>query len=429
MTETIIQKHTYMPGLDGLRALAVFAVIGYHLNLPFVSGGFLGVTLFFVLSGYLITDLLLTEWHQDAGINFKRFFIRRAKRLLPSVLFILICLTAYATVFRPDLLSNLKSDILPSMFFFSNWWYIFTDVPYFASYTTPSLLTHFWSLAVEAQFYLIWPVLVLLGQRFLKKKWIIIATTSLITVLSALLMAVLFEPGGDPSRIYYGTDTRAFSLLLGALLAYVYPSTKLTQLAQKKMTRTLSDVLGFVALALIIFMSYYITQYDDYLYYGGMFAFSVISVVLIAAAANPLTIIGKVFSLKPLKFIGKISYGIYLWHFPVIALTNSMIQSTKINVVLCVLQVAASILLAAASYYLIENPIRRYNILESVRSLKSQTFKGFCTNCHKNRLADKDRRPADSRFYFPFRYRYVCNSSRSGQCGRRIKLYAYGTCD
>ena len=153
MTDTTIQKHIYMPGLDGLRALAVFAVIAYHLNLPFVPGGFLGVTLFFVLSGYLITDLLLSEWRQTGNINFKSFYIRRAKRLLPSVLVLLISLSAYVSVFRPEFLTNLKSDILPSMFFFSNWWYIFTDVPYFGSFATPSLLTHFWSLAVEASFY------------------------------------------------------------------------------------------------------------------------------------------------------------------------------------------------------------------------------------------------------------------------------------
>jgi peptidoglycan/LPS O-acetylase OafA/YrhL len=367
-----------MPGLDGLRALAVFAVIAYHLNLPFVPGGFLGVTLFFVLSGYLITDLLLSEWRLKGRIEFRSFFIRRAKRLLPSVFVLLICLSGYVTVFQPELLTTLKSEFLSSALFFSNWWYIFTDVPYFGSYATPRLLTHLWSLAVEAQFYIIWPFLLFLGRRYIQKKWIQIAVTAAVTVFSALLMAALFRPGADPSRVYYGTDTRAFSLLLGALLAFVFPSSKLSQPEQKRRTLILADIVGFIALASILFMSYYITQYDDFLYFGGMFVFSAASALLIGAAANPYTVVGKVFSWKPLRFLGTISYGIYLWHFPIIALTNALVPSTRINVVLCVFQIAASILLASASYYLIENPMRRNKILES---LKSKTCKDFFSKC------------------------------------------------
>lgn len=378
MTNIDIKKSYYMPGLDGLRALAVFAVIAYHLGLPFVPGGFLGVTLFFVLSGYLITDLLFSEWAQEHTINLKSFFARRAKRLLPSVFFMLICILAYVTVFRPELLTNLKSDILPAAFFFSNWWYIFQEIPYFTTFAAPSVLNHFWSLAVEVQFYLVWPVVLLIVQRFIQKKWIKLAITAAAAVLSAALMAVLYQPGFDPSRIYYGTDTRVFSLLLGACLAIVYPSMKIAGFVQKRAVRIISDIAGFAGLLMILFMTYYITQYDDFLYRGGMFVFSIASLLLIAAAANPMTIIGKVFSIKPLRFIGKISYGVYLWQFPVIVLTNSMFHLNKVSVTLSILQVAATILLATISYYLIEKPIRQNNIS---KSLKKNSFREFCAHC------------------------------------------------
>ena len=378
MTEIKVQKRSYMPGLDGLRALAVFAVIAFHLSLPFAPGGFLGVTLFFVLSGYLITDLLLSEWTINNKINFKDFYIRRGKRLLPSIYFLLICLTAYISIFAPDFLSNLKSDILPAAFSFSNWWYIFNKIPYFESFASPSLFIHFWSLAVEVQFYLIWPFLLFLMQRFIHRKWLKIAITAALAILSAALMGVLYEPGGDPSRIYYGTDTRVFSLLLGTILAFILPSVKLAQAAQKKRTRLILDIIGVVTLLTILFMCYYITQYDDFLYYGGMVVFSIISALLVAAAAAPSTITARFFSFKPLLFIGKISYGVYLWQFPVIVITNTMFESSSINILLCVFQVAVTIGLATASYYLIEMPIRKRKIIETLRQ---NTFNGFCKLC------------------------------------------------
>lgn len=363
-----------MPGLDGLRALAVFAVMAYHLGLPFVPGGFLGVTLFFVLSGYLITDLLLAEWNRRGTVSFKSFYIRRAKRLFPGIILMLVCTVGYIGLFQPELMSNFKAAVLPAALFFSNWWYIFTDMPYFASFATPSLLNHFWSLAVEAQFYLLWPVLLVLGQRFIKQKWLKLLITALLAIVSAALMALLFQPGYDPSRIYYGTDTRMFSLLLGACLAYIYPSARLVGSAPTKKHRVIIDTTGLIALASVIFTMYYITQYDDMLYVGGMFLFSIVCVVLIAVAANSATVLGRVLGIKPLRFVGKISYGIYLWHYPVIILTNALFPSSRLNAVLIVFQVAASILLAAVSYYLVENPIRKTTV-------SKETIRAFCQYC------------------------------------------------
>ena len=179
MMDNRIQKHSYMPGLDGLRALAVFAVIGYHLGLPFAPGGFLGVTLFFVLSGYLITDILLSEWAHNGESALRISSSGRGKRLIPAILFLIVCLAAYITAFRPELLNNLKSAVLPAVFFFSNWWYIFNGTPYFSYSVTPSLLNHLWSLAVEAQFYLLWPALLIVLQRFVKKHWLKVSLVAL----------------------------------------------------------------------------------------------------------------------------------------------------------------------------------------------------------------------------------------------------------
>jgi peptidoglycan/LPS O-acetylase OafA/YrhL len=370
MTDNRLQKHSYMTGLDGLRALAVFAVIGFHLSLPFTPGGFLGVTLFFALSGYLITDILSSEWARETAISLGKFYIRRAKRLLPGVLFLLACLTLCVVFFRPELLTNLKSAFMPALLFYSNWWYILSGTPYFSTSSVPSLLNHFWSLAVEAQFYLVWPVLLIALQRLIRKKWVLVAVTAALAVLSAVLMGVLYQPFNDPSRVYYGTDTRIFSLLLGACLAFVCPSRKITQPLQSKKARILLDVSGILALGVILAAMVYATQYDDFLYQGGMFAFSAVSLVLIAAAANPSTVIGRIFSLKPLRFVGNISYGMYLWQFPVIVISNAVVQSNSVNVLLCIGQVAATILLAAVSYYLIEKPVRKSGVLESAGNVR-----------------------------------------------------------
>lgn len=378
MTDIRLQRNTYMPGLDGLRALAVFAVVAFHLNLPFAPGGFLGVTLFFVLSGYLITDLLLSEWAGGKTIDFKVFFIRRGKRLLPSIYFLLICVTAYISFLAPDFLESFKKDFLPAAFSFSNWWFIFNKIPYFKSFASPSLLTHFWSLAVEVQFYLVWPFLLYLLQRFVRRKWLKITVTAALAAVSAGLFGVLYEPGGDPGRIYYGTDTRVFSLLIGACMAYILPSAGLAKISEKKSVRIVLDIAGLASLPAVLFMCYHFTQYDDFLYYGGMFLFSVISALLVAAAAAPSTITARLFSFSPLRFIGKISYGFYLWQFPVIVITNSKFESSSINILLCLFQVAVTIVLATASYYLIEMPFRKKRILDALR-IKS--FKGFCRLC------------------------------------------------
>lgn len=212
-------KKRYIASLDGLRALAVVAVIAYHLDLRFACGGLLGVTVFFVLSGYLITGLLMAELEETGTVNLPQFWLRRVRRLFPAIVLVVVVVTALCVLFNHPLLTKLRPDVVPSLFWFQNWWYVFRGLSYFDSLGDPSPLTHFWSLAIEEQFYLIWPILLLVVSRLGASKTIIRRGCVVLAVISAALMWVLYNPLEDPTRVYYGTDTRACSLLIGAWLA------------------------------------------------------------------------------------------------------------------------------------------------------------------------------------------------------------------
>ena len=210
-----------MAGLDGLRAVAVLAVVLYHLNVGWASGGLLGVGVFFVLSGYLITDLLLAEREREGAIALGRFWLRRARRLLPALWVMLVVVTLWIVFLDPSQLGGIRGALLAALLYFSNWWYAFQHVSYFASFGAPSPLGHLWSLAVEEQFYLVWPLLLILALRFVHRRWLLVGLVIAGALASAWAMAALFQPGSDPTRVYEGTDTRAFQLLIGASLAIV----------------------------------------------------------------------------------------------------------------------------------------------------------------------------------------------------------------
>ena len=214
-------KSRYIPALDGLRAFAVLAVIAYHLGMQWAPGGLLGVTVFFVLSGYLITSLLLIEWDNTETINLPQFWLRRVRRLMPAVVLVIVCTAALCALLDHSLLTKLRDDMWAALLWVTNWWYIFQDASYFDALGAPSPLTHFWSLAIEEQFYLVWPVVLLVAHKTGVKRTTMRNATLIVALLSALEMALLYNPLDDPSRVYYGTDTRAFSLLIGAWLAFV----------------------------------------------------------------------------------------------------------------------------------------------------------------------------------------------------------------
>ncbi|TCP22347.1 peptidoglycan-N-acetylmuramate O-acetyltransferase [Scopulibacillus darangshiensis] len=374
MPEPIKGNARYMGGLDGLRALAVLAVIAYHLNLRWAPGGFLGVVVFFVLSGYLITDQLVAKWDQRGRMDFRDFWLRRARRLLPAMLILLIAVVAWTTFFDHNLLAKLRGDVVAALLYISNWWFIFHNVSYFDKFGLPSPLNNLWSLAVEEQFYLIWPLLLYLGLRFVKQRGLLILLTILIAIDSALLMAVLYEPGADPSRVYYGTDTRMFSLLIGAALALVWPSRKLSKKVPRQ-ARVILDLTGTAGLIAVLYMVWKTNQFDPSLYRGGMVVISIATAVLVAVLAHPVSYLAKMFSWKPLRWIGVRSYGIYLWHYPVIVLTTPAVNTGGTDILRCTLQIAASIGLAALSWRYIEDPIRHGAIKKLWTQLRSHGWR------------------------------------------------------
>ncbi|WP_422657879.1 acyltransferase family protein [Paenibacillus sp. EC2-1] len=357
MPEPLKKETRYMPGLDGLRALALIGVMCYHWGFDFAPGGFLGVSIFFVLSGYLITDILASQWRNYGRLDLKDFWYRRFRRLLPAMFTMLIIVVTWVTLFDHTRLSSLRTDVAAAVTYISNWQFIFQDVSYFESFGPPSPLGHMWSLAVEEQFYLLWPLIMLIGLYVFPRRGQMLYFIVALAGISAITMALIYEPGSDPSRVYFGTDTRAFSLLIGAALAIVWPSFKRPS-TTSSMVRIGLDTIGTAALFLVIYMMWSTDRYEESLYQGGMVILSLASAVVVAILAHPASILGKIMGTRPLRWIGVRSYGIYLWHYPVLILTSPNGSPIENSLLHTSLQIAVSILLAALSWKYIENPIR-----------------------------------------------------------------------
>ncbi|MGF7398927.1 acyltransferase family protein [Thermoanaerobacterium thermosaccharolyticum] len=364
----------YMAGLDGLRAIAVLAVIGYHLNLSFMQGGFLGVSIFFVLSGYLITNIISTEWERSGKVDLKNFWLRRMRRLFPALFIMVVLVVCYVTLFDPGRLTSIKGDAITSILYINNWWLIFHKVSYFAKFGPPSTFGNLWSLAVEGQFYLIWPLVLIISFKYLKKKRYIVFLTLLLAIASALAMGMMYEPGMDPSRVYYGTDTRAFGLLLGSALALILPSNKLSNNISRN-KRLILDAIGFLSILLIFIMFVYVNQYDTFVYRGGMFLLSIVAAVTIAVSAHSSSFLGKALGCFPLRWLGARSYGVYLWYFPVLILTTPPVNTEGINPIRAVLQIFLIILISALSWRYVEDPIRHGALKRIMQDIKLKNGK------------------------------------------------------
>jgi peptidoglycan/LPS O-acetylase OafA/YrhL len=351
-----------MPALDGVRALAVCAVIAYHLGLGWAPGGLLGVGVFFTLSGYLITDLLLAQW--DGGRRrLADFWARRARRLLPALYLMLTVVSVWVAVGFHSRLTEVRGQVISALLYVNNWWQISQHVSYFQQFGPPSPLNHLWSLAVEEQFYVVWPWLLLIGvwtvrerRRPIKARPRLAGVTLALAVASAIEMALLYHPSLDPSRIYDGSDTRAFGLVFGAALAMVWPSRALTGRVTAG-ARRIIDGLGSVGLAAIVVLVWRTNQYSPFLYHGGLVLLSVATVLVVAAGAHPASRLARVLGAGPLRWVGVRSYGIYLWHQPIIVLSTPA-NSHSVQPLRAVAQVAASVLLAALSWRFLEEPIR-----------------------------------------------------------------------
>ena len=367
-------KKRYIPAIDGLRAFAVFAVILYHMGMPFARGGLLGVTVFFVISGYLITGLLTAEWDASGTINLPQFWFRRIRRLFPAIVLVIVVTAAVLSFASPLLLTKMRPDIIPGLFWFENWWYIFRDLSYFEAAGAPSPLTHFWSLAIEEQFYLVWPVLLLGAYKAGAKKKLVRRACLVLAVISAIAMAVLFDPAGDPSRVYYGTDTRAFSLLIGAWLSFAWPGAQLTEEGTRHVPRksvAILDGVGIAAFLAIIAMCVFISGYSMFMYYGGLLICSILSAVVIAVLAHPRSMLARFAALKPFVWIGQRSYGMYLWHFPIIVLLQPR-NATALPWWIYLVEIALTIGIAHLSYQYVETSIRRDGFIAFFRKLRDR---------------------------------------------------------
>ena len=406
MPRPVRSDQKYLPGLDGLRALAVTAVIAYHLGYGWAQGGLLGVGVFFTLSGYLITDILVGQFAASGRVRLGDFWMRRARRLLPALFVMLAVVTVWVNAFNRAFVPGYRGDVIASGLYVNNWWYIFQHDSYYSRFAPPAPLDHLWSLAVEEQFYLVWPwavlAMVLLagwmvkrrrvrlqgpgahvggsadggaaaaaapaaaagqagGNDFLssRARWAMAGVALVLAAASAIEMAVLFHPGYDPTRVYEGTDTRAFGLLIGAAVAMVYPTRQGARTLSAG-ARRLLDVAGLAGLVVVVLLVWRTNEYSDFMFRGGLELLSVATALVVAAAATPGGLLGRALGWTPMRWIGVRSYGIYLWHYPIIVLTAAAgTAGTPVSAVRAVVLVAVTVAIAAASWQFVEEPIRR----------------------------------------------------------------------
>lgn len=367
------KKRRYITGLDGIRAIAVIMVLSYHLKLSLFKSGFLGVTVFFVLSGYLITGILISEVEEEGTIDLKNFWLRRIRRLVPAVMSMAVVIIFVSAVVNRVIFTKGCKDFLASVLGFNNWWQIFNKVSYFEAAGVPSPFTHCWSLAIETQFYLIYPLILLgiyklaksRGEGRVKRGLLFAGVTLLLALISVILMIVLFDPQKDASRVYYGTDTRAFSLLFGALLAIMWEY----RMVPRRLSASVNMVLGSVSFAALLVMTIAINGSSNFWYRGGQFVGTILTVLMVYAVSGRKTWLSRFLSNPVLKWIGDRSYSLYLWHYPIILLIS---KGIKASWWITLIEIVLSVVLAELSYRFIETPIRHGIIGKYLNILRSR---------------------------------------------------------
>jgi peptidoglycan/LPS O-acetylase OafA/YrhL len=367
-----------IPALDGIRALAVALVLADHGGIPGLSGGFLGVDVFFVLSGFLITSLLLDELDRSGRIILTAFWIRRARRLLPALLVMVLAVVAVRELFPPDAIAALRSDAVASFFWVANWAYVAQRTDYFSQGSTPSPLQHTWSLGVEEQYYLIWPVLLIVvaagvgfavrrlgrGEPIRAVRWTVFVIAT-VGALASAAAAIVFTSDASLNRIYFGTDTRAQALLVGAaaaaLLVRDWPAlTVYGTLIRSRSGRWAARALPVVGLSALGVAAHFATGGVSDFRRGMLIVVAVAAVLVIAPVAlDQNGAVARVLAWGPLVWLGAISYGVYLWHWPIFLLLNG--ERTGLSGwPLFALRCGATVAVAAASWWLLEQRIRRW---------------------------------------------------------------------
>jgi peptidoglycan/LPS O-acetylase OafA/YrhL len=350
------------PGIDGLRAIAVVAVVLYHAEVSWLPAGFLGVDAFFAVSGYLICSLLVAEWETRQAVDLGAFWRRRARRLLPALGAMTAVVVVAALTIAPDAAGRLRADAIAGLLGLGNVWQLASRQSYFEAWGRPPLLRHLWSLGVEAQFYLAFPFLLTAGLKRTRNRTGVLALGAAgIASASALLMALLFDPARDPSRVYYGTDTRMIGLWVGVAAALAVPPGRLSSRITATARRAL-DATGVVALLGLVVLMVRLDEFSPALYRGGFLLVGVLSATAVAIAAHPGSRFGDVLARQPLRWIGTRSYAIYLWHWPVFMLTRPRIDVGFGGFGLFAVRIAITAALAEASWRYVERPARTLRV-------------------------------------------------------------------
>ena len=355
-----------LPGLDGLRGIAVLAVIIYHADVSLLVGGFLGVDVFFVLSGFLITSLLLEELQRTNKVDRAKFYLRRIRRLMPALFMVLLFSVLVSGLFVLDAAYHVRRDLPWAITFVLNWSYLFFEQSYFVNISRPPLLQHLWSLSVEEQFYVIWPLLLValyklpLG-RITPRTKVFIASTVLALASTAWMVYLAIANGfpipNDPSRVYFGTDTHAMGLLIGCAAAALWRSDRLTEKLTPDRASAMNG-LGLICLAGLGYFFIFVSELNEWLYRGGFLVLSLLTAGLVVVAAHPGLKFGKRLGNPVLKWFGDRSYGIYLWHWPIFVLMRSGIDVQWSEPVVFVAKIAIVLVISDLSYRFVEMPIR-----------------------------------------------------------------------
>jgi peptidoglycan/LPS O-acetylase OafA/YrhL len=364
-----------MVGLDGVRAVAVIAVVLYHADVAWMPGGFLGVDVFFVLSGFLITSLLLVEFDRTGRLDYRNFYLRRARRLLPALFAVLAATALLVATVAHDGAAAFRRDLPGAVLYVANWSNIVTDTSYFEFIGRPAMLKHLWSLALEEQFYIVWPTVALVVYRWRGARmvgWVALAGALLSTVAMAIGSVLGDMPmGGDPSRLYFGTDTHAMGILLGAALAVVWRPGRTSPVLAARASLVISGA-GLVALGLLVASFAFLGEYSTFLYRGGFLLVAALSAVVVAAASHRGVPFGGWLGNRPMRWVGERSYGIYLWHWPLFLVTRPGADLPWEGLPAFTLRIALLLGIAELSYRYIEMPVRRGALGRAWKQVRAQ---------------------------------------------------------
>jgi peptidoglycan/LPS O-acetylase OafA/YrhL len=352
-----------MPALDGIRAIAVAAVLLYHAELTAFQGGFLGVDVFFALSGFLITRLLVGEYESTGSISLKEFYVRRARRLLPALLAVIVFVVVVTAILVQDAAHQTREDAIAALVYLSNWWFIVSDQSYFETWGRPPLLQHLWSLAIEEQFYVVWPVVVVAALK-LAGGYALVLVALVGSLASSAWMAWMawqrdYPESADASRAYFGTDTHSMGLLLGAALgAAGRAELPVPATLNDWITRWMPNI-SAASLLLLVAAFYFISENSRVLYFGGFLAVSIATVTLIYSTTRHANSTSALLSSGVFRWIGDRSYGLYIWHWPIYAMTRPGTDLPLPAPLCVVVRLVLTVAAAQASYVILETPVRK----------------------------------------------------------------------